>query len=78
MALSVSPGYRTGHTKSQEEKKAREPPSAQNGITTLPRTQGYQLPGASPFASQFSTSFTIPSSLIFTSLRPLSAEASLT
>ena len=38
----------------------------------------YQLPAASGWASQFSISFTIPSSLIFTSLRPFSAEASLT
>ena len=38
----------------------------------------YQVPGTSPCVNQFSMSFTISSSLIFTSLRPFSAEVSVT
>src|SRR5207244_8659575 len=42
------------------------------------RNHDYQLPGTSSCFNQFSTSLTIPSSLIFTIFFPLSGDASLT
>src|SRR5438477_4135360 len=76
MLLAAERICESDHTRDSDE-HPQQIPRAKSGATSR-HGANYQLPGTSPCASQFSISFTIPSSLIFTNLRPFSAEASLT